>query len=245
MLSQPASVPTTTSGPFRFERDMFASVGELLPRRIAGDPERLVQLREPTVGNVIPDLLLGEWSEELRPPKRSFTFIEARILALLEEHDELMESDISQLLHLSASVAAKAFKRIERSGLIFSTRSGKISLDAGCFTRGLIVTAVELKLCRWREALEQAVSYLKFADRAYVVLDADRTAGDEPMVQAFRTFRVGLLVLRANDLTEVVSAPTHHCISPQRVQAVQKLCIPLAASGLLHTSMGAPSLERV
>lgn len=224
---------------------MFASVGELLPARIAVDPHRLVQLREPTVGNVIPDLLLGEWSEELRPPRRSFTFIEARVLALLEQHDELMESEISQLLHLSAPAAAKAFKRIEQSGLILTTRGGRISLDAGSFTRGLVVTAVELKLRRWREALDQAVSYLKFADRAYVVLDADQATTDEATVETFRTSRVGLLTLRANELTEVVSAQPQHCISPQRVQAVQKLCILLSASGLIRTNIGAPSLECV
>jgi hypothetical protein len=245
MLNPPASAAKTPSGPFRFERDMFVNVGELIRCRIAGNPARFIHLREPTVGNVIPDLLCGEWSEDLRPPKRSFTFIEACILALLERHDELMESDISQLLHLSAPAAAKAFRRIEQSGLILSTRNGKVSLDAGCFTRGFAVTAVELKLSRWREALNQAVSYLKFADRAYVVLDADRTDREEPMVEMFRASRVGLLMLGAEELTEVVPAPTQHCISPQRVQAVQKLCIQLTTAGLLQASIGAPSLERV
>lgn len=245
MLSKSAPTPTTTSGSFRLERDMFASVSKLLPPRIAADPGRLLQLREPTIGNVIPDILFGEWSEELRPPKKNFTFIEASVLALLEQHDELMESEISQLLHLSAPAAAKAYRRIEQSGLILSTRSGKISLDAGCFTRGLVVTAVELKLCRWREAFEQAVSYLKFANRAYVVLDADRIGSDQQMVDTFRTSGVGLLALRAGDLTEIVSAPIHNCISPQRVQATQKLCVRLTASGLLQTSVGAPSAERV
>ncbi|MGA7295860.1 MAG: helix-turn-helix domain-containing protein [Terriglobales bacterium] len=241
-MSQPK---TASTGPFRFERDMFASLSELLPEKIISTPDRWVHLREPTVGNVIPDLLFGEWSEELRPLKRNFTFIEARILALLEQRDELLESEISQLLHLSAPAAARAFKRIQGSGLVLPTRDGKISLDAGCFTRALFLTAVELKLRRWREALDQAINYLKFADRAYVVLDGDQIARDEEMIKAFRTYGVGLLMLRTDGLSEVVSARAQSCISPQRIQAVQKICIRLTESGRLQPSMGLPCLESV
>lgn len=223
----------SSSGPFRFERDMFLSLDDLLPERITSSPSRFVHLREPTVGNVIPDLLFGEWTEELRPLKRNFTLIEARILALLEQHDELLESDISRMLHLSAPAAARAFKRIQGSGIVIPTRDGKISLDAGCFTRALFVTAVELKLRRWREALDQAVSYLKFADRAYVVLDGDQIARDEEMIKSFRESRVGLFMLRAGGLSEVVPARAQSCISSQRVQAVQKLCVRLMHTGRL------------
>ena len=234
-----------SSGPFRFERDMFASLRELLPEKIISTPNRSVHLREPAVGNVIPDLLFGEWTEELRPLKRNFTLIEARILALLEERDELLESEISQILHLSAPAAARAFRRIQDSGLVVPTRDGKISLDAGCFTRALFVTAVELKLRRWREALDQAANYLKFANRAYVVLDGDQIGRDEEMIKAFQESRVGLFMLRGGGLTEVVDARVQSCISPQRVQAVQKICIRLTHAGRLETGMGPPGLESV
>jgi MarR family protein len=235
----------SSSGPFRYERDMFASVSEFLPRHIARLPDRWIQLREPAIGNVIPDLLFGEWRDELRPLKRNFTFVEARILALLEEHDELIETEITQMLHLSEPAAARAFKRIESSGLVIRTAGKKMSLDAGGFTRGLIVTAIELKLSRWREALDQATGYLKFADRAYVVLDADRSARDGEMVEAFRASRVGLFMLGAGDLNEVVAAQEQHCIGVQRVQAVQKLCVSLTASGRLQSCVRAPTLEGV
>lgn len=236
---------TGSSGPFRFERDMFASLGELLPERIISTPDRSVYLREPTVGNVIPDLLFGQWTEELRPLKRNFTFVEARILALLEERDELLQSEISQILHLSAPAAARAFKRIQGSGLVFPTRDGKLSLDVGCFTKALFLTAVELKLRRWREALDQAVNYLKFADRAYVVLDGDQIGRDEEMIKAFCESGVGLFMLRGRGLSEVVNARAQSCISPQRIQAVQKICIRLTQSGRLQPSVGAPCLEGV
>src|SRR5260370_1984192 len=203
---------------------MFVSLGELLPERITSTPDRLVYLREPTVGNVIPDLLFGEWTEELRPLKRNFTFIEARILALLEERDELLESEISQILHLSAPAAARAFKRIQGSGLVLPTRDGKISLDAGCFTRALFLTAVELKFRRWGVALDQAGNYLKFADRAYVVLDGDQIARDEEMIKTFRAPRVGLLMLRADGLNELGSGRGQTCGHPQRGQAVERSC---------------------
>jgi len=224
---------------------MFVSLSELLPEKIASLPDRLVHLREPTVGNVIPDLLFGEWTDDLRPLKRNFTLVEARILALLEQRDELLESEISQILHLSVPAAARAFKRIQGSGLVLQTRNGKISLDAGCFTKAFFLTAVELKLRRWREALDQAINYLRFADRAYVVLDGDQIARDEEMIKAFRESRVGLFMLRGGGLTEVVVARAQSCISPQRVQAVQKLCVRLTNAGKLQASVSAPCLEGV
>jgi len=238
-------VSRSSSGPFRLERDMFASVAETLPGRISKQPLRVFPLKEATVGNVIPDLLLGEWTDELRPLRRNFTFIEARIIALLDEHDELFQTEIADKLHLSEPAAARAFKRIERSGITVGTAGGKISLDAGAFTRALVVTAVELKLSRWREALAQGMSYLKFADRAYVVLDADRTDPDEEMIAAFRDARVGLFVLGADAMTEVVPAVKQRCVGVQRILAVQKLCVSLTAAGRLQSSLVAPVGERV
>lgn len=240
-LTSNESAPRPASGSFRFERDMFAIVSQLLPHYIARVPDRWVQLKEPAIGNVIPDLLFGEWREELRPLKRHFTFVEARILALLEQHDELLETEICDLLHLSEPAAARAFKRIQRSGVTIRTGAGKLSLDVGAFTRGLIVTAIELKLSRWREALDQAISYLRFADRAYVVLDAERTAHDDEMIRAFRASRVGLFMLGAGGLADIVPAGEQHCVGVQRVQAVQKICISLTASGRLQSSMGTPT----
>ena len=224
---------------------MFASVAESLPRHISKQPDRLFSLKEATVGNVIPDLLLGEWTDELRPLRRNFTFVEARIIALLDEHDELFEAEIADMLHLSEPAEARAFKRIERSGITIQTAGGKISLDAGAFTRALVVTAVELKLSRWREALAQGMSYLKFADRAYVVLDAERADPDEAMIAAFRGSRVGLFMLGAGQLTEVVPAIEQRCVGVQRILAVQKLCVSLTASGRLQPSLGAPVAECV
>jgi hypothetical protein len=127
--------------------------------------------------------------------------------------------------------------------LVIRTGNGKISLDAGGFTRGLVVTAVELKLSRWREALGQASSYLKFADRSYVVLDAERSGCEQEMLDVFRSSRVGLMMLSPDGLTESVPARVQHCVSVQRIQAVQKLCVSLTASGRLQPSVGTPAPE--
>lgn len=240
-VSESGSRPS--SGPFRFERDMFAGVSQLLPRQISRNPDRVLQLREPTVGPVIPDLLFGEWEDELRPLRRAFTFIEARILALLDQHDEVLEAEICDMLHLSQPAATRAFKHIERSGLIIRTLNGRISLDAGSFTRAMSITAVELKLSRWREALDQAVSYLKFADRACVVLDADRTDRDPVILGAFTDAGVGLFVFGADKLTQLVAAKHRHCAGVQRIQAVQKICVSLTTSGRLQTGIATPVLE--
>lgn len=241
-MSRATTQSPSHSGHFRLERDMFESLGLFLPARIT-ESGRLVQLREPTIGSVIPDLLFGEWTDDLRAPKISFTWIEAQILSLLEEHDELFASDVLKLLHLSARAATRALKRIQASGLLITTRDGKVSLDVGSFTRGMTITAIELKLSRWREALDQALTYLRFADRSYVVLDADRASPNEEMLNAFQASGVGLLALGSSDLNELVPARALRCVSAQRVLAAQKLCASIAGSGPLDSSVSTPSLE--
>ncbi len=65
------------------------------------------------------------------------------------------------------------------------------------------------------------------------------------MIKAFLESGVGLFMLRAGGLTEVVDARVQSCISPQRVQAVQKICIRLTQAGRLEPGVGPPCLESV
>ena len=77
--------------------------------------------------------------------------------------------------------------------------------------------AVEAKLRRWREALQQAVSYLDFADQAYVALPAAVVDRNNGLVAAAETARVGIIAVHESDLTLMREAPCQVARSADRV----------------------------
>lgn len=70
------------------------------------------------------------------------------------------------------------------------------------------VTAVELKLSKWRDALKQADNFALSADRSWVVLDQARARPAVAAVGYFRQFGVGLAVLGTDGSLRVVTPPT-------------------------------------
>lgn len=69
------------------------------------------------------------------------------------------------------------------------------------------VTAVELKLSKWRSALRQADNFAVSADRSWVVLDSQRTASAVAAADHFRAFGVGLAVVDVEGHLRVVVRP--------------------------------------
>ena len=86
---------------------------------------------------------------------------------------------------------------------------------------------------------------LMFSFAGFTSSDLQIEQNRSGMVKAFRESGAGLFMLRAGGLIEVVNARVQSCISPQRVQAVQKICISLTHAGRLETGVGSPCLESV
>lgn len=91
--------------------------------------------------------------------------------------------------------------------------------------------AAELKLRDWRRALNQAARYRAFAERAWVVVDADRAAGAITNEVAFSFNAIGLAALSAwGELeTLVAPAPTPPFDPVARFVAGERLWLELAA----------------
>lgn len=69
------------------------------------------------------------------------------------------------------------------------------------------ITAVELKLSKWRDALRQADNFAISADRAWLVLDAARSAAAIRESAFIATFGVGLAVIKSTGELRVVAPP--------------------------------------
>jgi hypothetical protein len=72
---------------------------------------------------------------------------------------------------------------------------------------GAQLTAVELKLSKWRSALRQADNFALSADRTWVVLDESRSGGAVAAADHFREVGVGLALLARDGRVRPVVSP--------------------------------------
>lgn len=220
--------------PFDLERHMLTPLAAGLPYLLGLGGDWTVRiLREPTMGLVIPDLLLGAWRPDRAP--RAYpatTWIDAHVRSLIEREGVVTPEAVRERLHLSPNAAAASEARLLRHGLI--ARSHAVTADAadasawtlapGAQTTELEIVAVEAKLSRWQDAVAQAASYLTFADRAYVVVDGNRVRVTPALLAVVDAARVGLVLQHGRVLRHVAPAPVQPTPrTPERVLAVTKL----------------------
>lgn len=108
----------------------------------------------------------------------------------------------------SDSRAATVLDQLCARDLVTLTEDGGAHLASTVNHAGDVI-AVEAKLRRWREALEQAIEYKRFADFSYVVLPAELARAAVKNVTHFEDAGVGLLVLGIDAIEEIIPAAKH------------------------------------
>jgi hypothetical protein len=200
----------------------------LLGRHVPGLSVRT--LREPMLGPVIPDLLVGCWPTRQRPRSYSeLTWIDAHVRAALEREDGATQPELRARLNLSAAALVASVRRLAKHGIIIPCEDARHQdcrwvLNAESRSTSLEIIAVEAKLTRWREATAQAASYLRFADRSYVALDGNQVRITGPILDSVRAANVGLILQHGCVLRRVIEAPTQPPpLTVERVVAMTKL----------------------
>jgi hypothetical protein len=92
---------------------------------------------------------------------------------------------------------------------------GLIEVD-GCRVRGTglwapaatHVTAIELKLSKWRSALRQADNFALSSDRTWVVLDQAKASGAKEHLDRFRSVGIGLAAIDPQGNVKVLAQPS-------------------------------------
>lgn len=223
MRATPACV--LSPQPFRLESEMLSSIRLCLPSLLALlNHSTATFLWKAAVGNVVPDLLAGVFDDDFCARKRPVTNVEAHVLALIEQYGELSEEEVRTRLHLSDSGAFRAFTRLKRSGMVQLEQTGNLVLGENSWLDGVQIAAFEVKLRRWTDALEQAESYLTFADRSYVVLDGAQITITSRVLQRFAETSVGLILQWGDRFEAVCAARRVMSLTPERIVAIQKLC---------------------
>lgn len=69
------------------------------------------------------------------------------------------------------------------------------------------LVAIELKLSKWKEALEQARFNQRFAEFSYVILDEDRVKKKDYIIEEYKANNIGLIYLNKNGNIKVMYKP--------------------------------------
>lgn len=218
---------THVQTPFRLECDMLGPLVECLPTVFQLDSgQRQKVLCEPTIGSVIPDVLVGIWSGEL-PRCSTLNFVARHILSWLATQKVASgEQQLREELLLSHYASTAAMTSLKRVGAVAQNDSGEVVLQPEFdISDNVKLIAIEMKLRRWREALAQAVVYREFADESYVVLDGNQVRLTADIRAAFASAGVGLLLQCGGSIKRIISAPRMQKPAPSadRLFAVGKL----------------------
>jgi predicted transcriptional regulator len=189
-------------------------------------------IHEPAIGRVIPDLLLGRLLNEPKGLVSRLTYVDATFFALLEEHAELTLEEMKSRVPVSNLAAEKSVGKLERLGIAKTNAEGGVRISDEYRTIEAEVIAIEFKLSRWREALDQAKRYQRFANRTYVVLDAAQVKLDSAIVLSFFDSAVGLILQSHCELRVLLEPIPAAKFTSERVIAVQKLAESLVQDGL-------------
>lgn len=195
--------------------------------------------REMPIGGRIPDIVIVSFDQA--PPTRlwprRFSFKHAAVMAILRRRPDLKIE----------TIAGRCFDRIERisgvvvdllrAGTIEERRPGVLRLSSTISDLAVGVTAIEAKLTRWSKALVQAQSYMPFADRVFVALDAAVSVSPKAL-SAFRSAGVGLWSTSVDGVRTLLPPRSQNTWTAEKEYVVASAIA--ARSGALWTE-GTPS----
>ena len=130
---------------------------------------------EMPVGICIPDVLsvVGSWNVKRTPKLRRWTHQHSFLTWALRSRGPLAVDQVAGLAYQSVEKMAELADDLLSCAVLIETSDGNLRLAPRCPLLLAQVWAVELKLTRWRNALEQARQYLDFADIVVVGMDPD------------------------------------------------------------------------
>jgi hypothetical protein len=100
---------------------------------------------------------------------------------------------------------AEMFERLIEWGLIKQHEGGSVAVRDEWIS-SLDVTAVEAKLTRWNDGLEQAMAYRRYADRSFVMIPEVAADAAVRARAAFEAAGVGLLVFDGSQILVAIEA---------------------------------------
>lgn len=193
-----------------FEVDLIADLVKHLPKYLQRVARRCVIHREIGVGCSIADIVATSMPTGAVRVPTPLSVRESVIVSVLRHNGP---TRIDVLEHL-CGMKPKTLREGELDRLVVNRvvtlgDGGRVAL--GSWSRAGSIVAIEAKLTRWLDALEQALAYRQFADRVYVALPADCVSPALRARQRFLSAGIGLLSVNGAIRCEIrASSSTQH-----------------------------------
>lgn len=185
------------------------------------------------VGRRVADVVIPVARKHRRSVVLPLTGLECVVLASLRRlgatRIDLLErrSGIS-----SGGLRSGELDRLREWGLVHHGRGGRIAFGP-VWNAGVEIVAIEAKLERWRQALAQAQTYLRFADYSYVALPSDvATRVVKNDLASLECSPIGLLTLTPSGVEELVAPTRGQEHDWQREYVASRLSLPPAEGSL-------------
>lgn len=187
---------------FRYEDELCAALLRTLGGLVGRQGDRLsrpVVLERRPVGLVIPDFLCIQQKRSHSSLRTSpISGLDAIVLDALARSDSHTAESLARHFYSSPNRIHQRLERLSARGLIGRTNAGSYFLPSKIGHNTASVVAVEAKLVRWRDALEQALSYLSFSDESYVALPSELIARNSDIRRRLASTPIGLIGVGAS-----------------------------------------------
>ena len=186
--------------------------------------EQCVVTHELTVGHSIADIvILRRKGGELHSwPEEPLSVVESAILSSLRRLEKAdVEAIAKEIFMQTEPVRRLLLGRLSNWSLVHS-RGGHFRMSKAWLARSEII-AIEAKLTRWKDAIEQAATYRRYADRSFVLLPKQTADVAAQHKDVFLKAGVGLLSYDDGKVVRLISSPRTKAHTWHREFAISRI----------------------
>lgn len=147
------------------------------------------------------------------------------ILSLFCVYSKVSIQKMKNELLLEKDIIEKYINKFLRSNLIVQVSKQTYKATEWKSLQKLGLISIELKLCNWKEALEQAEFNLAFSDFSFVALDRSRITNSKEIIPFFKEKNIGLLTVSNNGEMEPLFIPKKNLNYDKQLYVAQRIKI--------------------
>ena len=183
---------------FELEKDLVATLCRATPELFASDLGRhplrvFTEVPVYSAGVCIPDMVLVYQISPSTLPVKVLSSFEAGVLSYIAANGGESIEAVASGMYCQVKNVETVVKSLVRKGLVSGTSDALIA-DVPALTGQTHVVAIEAKLTRWKDAIEQAEEYFVFAHRSFIAMPAD-VAGRPEVLERCASVGVGVFAV--------------------------------------------------
>ena len=162
--------------------------------------------KELTVGKSIADIVLYKFSQASNWPAAPLSAVESVVLSIVRLRNSVRLETIARHAYMSVDDVESVVKgRLSNWDLLRFNKRGTVLAMRDWVEQSELI-AIEAKLTKWREALDQAIDYKNYSDRSFVLLPHFCVNAAIAHKNEFTKVGVGLLSYSPNSVELIIDA---------------------------------------